>query len=215
MVCLWQNGRVGRCPAYRPGGSVLMGPREAIISGFSNVLQFSGRTSPFEFWWFFGLVSLVAFILLLPWLEFFEVDTLGYTRISQSFVSGEIDQTFVVEQRWRPASLIYTPVSLLIVVAFFATLASAVARRCHDVGASGWFAVAMFGSGPILVLLLGLAIPMLFPLAPKLTGLLIAFSTIPLLICQWVLPLAGLIRRSRPSEEGTTEFGPNPNEVPS
>ena len=194
------QGAVGRCPAYRPGGSSMIGPRGAIVTCLRKSLIFSGRASRPEFWWFAPIGLAIA--LIMCWLGASAVD----------------DR--------KPITLAILAVTTFL---GFVPFASAGSRRLQDCGCNGQDIFLPISPIIALMLIyslsahIGLGFVYSAIFFPGFGFLFLGLLYYIALICFMVIaPILGLMflgptigQLLVPSEPGTNRFGPNPNEVPS
>ncbi|MEL6641558.1 MAG: DUF805 domain-containing protein [Pseudomonadota bacterium] len=102
-----------------------MGPVDAIISGFVRVLDFTGRSTRSEFWWF---------VLFLVVLQLVISNAVAVNDNSTQFVIG-LHMGVGAKYPWWLN--IFTAV-------FFLPFLSLLVRRCHDVGFPGSY-IIVFG----------------------------------------------------------------------
>ncbi|WP_342076667.1 DUF805 domain-containing protein [Yoonia sp. SS1-5] len=192
-----------------------MGPADAIKTCLAKSFQFKGRASRSEFWWYGGLLLVVTFALLWPHATILSTETAELMVIKTSAVTGETTRELERQTEWHLYSVKWNMISITIIIAFYCLITAATVRRLHDVGSSGWFGLTMLLIGPASALLAVGSIHLIFNLS---AGLAITIGFI-LSIASWLVwlicPLILLILLTRPSEEGRTEYGPNPNEASS
>ena len=118
VIFVEENRHTGR-PTHR------ISFEDAIKSGFSNFVNFEGRSSRSEYWWFtlFGIMVGLSTTFLDVKLGYFQFD----------IYSEEIPSIF----DFGPASLISSAV-------LFLPILSLSVRRLHDLGYSGWFALLLY-----------------------------------------------------------------------
>ncbi len=191
-----------------------MGPLDAIKTCLAKSFQFKGRASRSEFWWPFAVFAVLAFFLLWPYATVFSSETRDVVIFKTSAVTGETTQTLERQTSWFLYRINWNLITLITVLLFYGVLFTVTVRRLHDVGSSAWFGLALLLAGPATMLAINYLIPLTLNLslgvAMALGFILSIASWIAWLICPAIL----LILLSQPSEEGTTEYGPNPNEVP-
>ena len=192
-----------------------MGPFDALKTGFAKSFQFKGRASRSEFWWFAALLACVALVLLVPFTSFFTTITSDVLTTKTSAVTGETTQSFERQTRWHFYVINWNVMSLLIAGGFYLLISAVTARRLHDVGSKAAFGFAMLLTGPLLSILAYAIVLLLLNISPGLAVL--AGTVVGLLawLAMFICPIVLLILLTRPSEEGPTEFGSNPHEVPS
>lgn len=192
-----------------------MEPIEAIKTCLTKSFQFSGRASRSEFWWFAAFVCAVAAVLLYPHTSFFSSVTSDVLVTKTSAFTGETTQSLERQTAWHLYKIDWNAISLTIAGCFYLLLAAATSRRLHDVGAKAYFGLAMLVLGPLSSVL---TVVIFYALSKVSFGLAVSITTILGLI-SWILwivcPIVLVILLTRPSEDGATEFGPNPHEVPS
>lgn len=214
-------GRVGRCPAYRPGkvgrGTFPMNLTQAIRHCFKNSLNFSSRADHYEFWNF--VIFLVAASILLT-----IVNSLVFGPTVTESVQIQIDlsgnqSVGLVRKANYDSGWLGTIFGIITLIPFIAITI----RRLHDRDKSGWYILTpAFG--------FALAFGMLFLNTVKVpidtTGLPAEFPTeisMPagpfLFLVSWLIAAASIVvlivRLARQGTQGPNRFGPNPNEVPS
>ncbi|MDW4499056.1 DUF805 domain-containing protein [Sulfitobacter sp. D35] len=176
-----------------------MGFIDAIKTCFAKYVTFSGRAPRSEYWWFFLFVILGGIVASLIDLALFG---------APEPVEGE------------PSSS-GGPINGIFSLVTFLPLLAAGWRRMHDTGRSGKLLLLP------LAVTLGLMLLMLFGImgvgmieqaggAEMVEGPAIALGTfgmILILVLQIVLSILILWWLSRPSQPGTNEYGPNPQEV--
>ncbi len=192
-----------------------MGPIDAIKTCLIKSFQFSGRASRSEFWWFAVFVGAVAAVLLYPHTSFFSSVTSDVLVTKTSAFTGETTQSLERQTAWYLYRIDWSAISLTIAGCFYLLLSAATSRRLHDVGAKAYFGLAMLVLGPLSSVL---TVVIFYALSKVSFGLAVSITTILGLI-SWILwivcPIVLVILLMRPSEDGATEFGPNPHEVPS
>ncbi|MCA0929928.1 DUF805 domain-containing protein [Ruegeria profundi] len=174
---------------------------EAVKTCFSKFFTFSGRASRPEYWFFFLFIVIWNIIAgIIDWQFFTQVAT---TETETS--------TSVTATSSQPVQ------SIVSLIVFFPHLAVAW-RRMHDTGRSGLYALLpillILGAGAVLFFGIGLAssfqhggnLDILFTRATLLI-------VIPTLLILFVSPLLVLWWLTRPSQQGTNQYGPNPHEV--
>lgn len=185
-----------------------MGFQQAIKTCFSKYVTFSGRATRPEFW-FFVLFILLGNIItgLLDSLIF--GTTVVETAVTDTSASANVDND-------GPLA------SLFSLVVFLPSLAAGW-RRMHDTGRSGLYilfpAFVMFAISGIVWITIGTV-----SFTGNLLGLenITAFLSaasllllIPIILIAIAAPLLVILWLSRPSEQDTNSYGPNPHEVPS
>jgi uncharacterized membrane protein YhaH (DUF805 family) len=192
-----------------------MSPTQAIKTGLAKSFQFKGRASRAEFWWFAGILLIATFGLLWPYATILSSETADVIVIKTSTVTGETTRILEHQTQWHLYNVTWNMVSIGIAIAFYSLIAAVMVRRLHDVGTSGWFGLTMLLIGPASALLTAASVTLIFKLSVALAisiGFILGLvSWLVWLICPVIL----LVLLTRPSEEGRTEYGPNPNEVPS
>ncbi len=105
---------------------------QAIASGFSNYVNFSGRTSQSEYWFW---VLFATLGMIVTWF----LDAAIFVHISGEFVSGICP--------------LYSPINFVFVVALLLPSLAIAVRRLHDVDRTGWWMLlALTGIGIVLLL---------------------------------------------------------------
>lgn len=90
---------------------------EAVISGFKNIGNFSGRATRSEFWWYYLFVTLLAIAVGLIEIFVFGIE-----------LDSEMDQMIT-----RITQAVTTALTLSVFI-----------RRLHDTGKSGWWLLIIF-----------------------------------------------------------------------
>ncbi|MCE8537810.1 DUF805 domain-containing protein [Ruegeria pomeroyi] len=176
---------------------------KAIGTCFSKYFTFSGRASRPEYWYFFLFMVLGNVVATLLDAALFDSVTTT-VETSDTGASASIENT--------------GPLAALFSLAVFLPHLAAAFRRMHDTGRNGLFALfpilLMIGAGLILVFGIGIAssfaaggsLDLLFTRAT----LLLLIPTVAVLI---VSPLLVLWWLTRPSQPGTNQYGPHPNQT--
>lgn len=170
---------------------------DAIRTCFRKYVTFSGRASRPEYWWFFLFIvlgSIVAGIL--------DGILFGVTGIEAERNSNGA----------RVAAESNGPIAALFSLATILPSLAAGWRRMHDTGRSGLFLLY-----PLLVMigistfaaLMGVSVEAGVPAMAGVAGIIlivamIVFVVSPLLVIWWL---------TRPSQPGSNQYGPNPQEV--
>ena len=192
-----------------------MGPVNAIKTGFAKSLQFKGRAARSEFWWFAAFAGAALIVVFWPFLSFFTSEVVDRVDFRQSLVTGETTRSLRREENFDIYRIDWGAVPLLGVAGFGALVAAATVRKLHDVGSSALFGLSVLPTAPafqVFTLLTILALSKVsFGLAAPVGAVLGLLGLLLWIICPAIL----IILLSRPSEDGTTEHGPNPHEVPS
>lgn len=165
-----------------------MAPAEAIRTGFAKSLQFSGRASRSEFWWF------TAF-LVLPFLAILFLATqILIDLFEDQYDTAPFTIAVVILVPWLTASLLLLP---------------SIVRRGHDVGLRGPFVIVPFlAIYPSLLFQLSLMVPN--DGVDSNYALFVGLPNLALLVLCVVFLGRTLFRRSDPR---TNRFGPPPSEV--
>lgn len=176
----------------------------AVKTCFAKFATFSGRASRSEYWWFF-------LFLFLCGIAASALDALFFGAVT---VEGESTETGASAQYSNDNGPISAGVSLIV---FLPHLAAAW-RRMHDTGRSGYFVLLpmLLCVAAGLILIFGIGIADAFSGGGSLDVLftrLTLAAVIPTLIVLFVSPLLVLWWLTRPSQDGTNAYGPNPHEV--
>ncbi len=192
-----------------------MGPADAIKTCLGKLLKFQGRASQAEFWWYALSLVTITGLLLAPYASVLGVESAFRFESEQGSIRIAITPSLGLQPKWHLYKIAWNPVSIAIVACFYSLIVAATVRRLHDVGSSGWFGVTMLLLGPIARLLMTAMVVLLWRMSPGIATLLV----LPMAWISWLVwlicPIILIILLSRPSEDGETEYGPNPREVTS
>ncbi|WP_431300840.1 DUF805 domain-containing protein [Tabrizicola sp. BL-A-41-H6] len=195
-----------------------MGIGQAIMSGYRNCADFSGRTGVDEYWHFARFTQVATFGLGLC---IAYVTVRSQSQWMQSMASLSEGGTVALE---KPSLARIALIGTLAVLAVSVPLWSCAVRRLHDTGRSAWHYV-----GPPLVALSLLALAYAAFVPPGVSpvqALAVLFTPIwlyePRLLLGFVAfavltiwMRSSLHRKLRePSQPGPNPYGPPPSEVP-
>ena len=165
-----------------------MGPARAIRTGFAKSLQFSGRASRAEYWWFFA--AWVAVVLCL----------MAFVSWTQTLLPGHLP-TIVA---WK---CLKSAVVLMLLLPL-----SLIARRHHDSGFPAILAIVAAIPGLLLAINAMLFIPLLLGLTASF-ALHLLFWQIDALLAYFALIALSSLVALWPSQPTTNRYGPPPSEV--
>ncbi|MFT7594816.1 MAG: uncharacterized membrane protein YhaH (DUF805 family) [Paracoccaceae bacterium] len=185
----------------RSMGLIDMGFSKAIRTCLRKYINFSGRASRSEYWYFFLFIVLANLIAgAIDWQMFTSVTTI--TTDTTTSITAQSNN----------------PVQGLIGLAVFLPHLAVAWRRMHDSGRSGFYALLpmLLMAGAAAVLVFGVGIADLFAGGGRFDILftrLTLLTIIPTMLILMFSPLLVLWWLTRQSLPGTNSYGPNPQEV--
>src|SRR5665213_745293 len=112
-------------------GDAVMSFMQAITSGFKRYVDFQGRSSRSEYWWWFLFSALINFAL--------------------GFIQGLIE---ALSGGPNAASMLFSVLSTVATLALFLPTIAVAVRRLHDTNRSGWWYLIAFTIVGIIPLLI-------------------------------------------------------------
>ena len=145
----WTAHQSAAVAAYAGPPAASFGFGESIKRAFSKWLDYSGRATLSEFWWFYLFTIIVSFVLYIPFVIALFALIPTSTRVTEN---GEVTATAPSSGTLTILAVLLIVFFALYLVLFLVTLPLAV-RRLHDTDRSGWwYLISLVPFGGIVLL---------------------------------------------------------------